>query len=324
MTKQLFIILTIFTSSCLSFNQEPMSNQEPVSAPTIPMPDNKQVIQSFIDNHPVIKKPNEEPVNTYYVSKDADIIKSKVNKLASLGSGLREYIDLLPEAGAGGEDVGFNLSLIRTVYYGGYGNFRINILHFKDRILCVNIDMQFTGRSLEFIRDEIIQHINFPITCSEYGISNSRTFEKEIEKYRDETGYPLRFQPENDNYSKKDIEDYNILTSPTSPLMWGRKCGYANRPPLGRKEMDNLVNSKKYKLVEEILYSSNVVGRIYALQALEEWDSKGEYQLTQKAKNFIQKVKDLDVKFEVCDSGCSIVFQSYKELISNRSTVNKK
>lgn len=313
MTKHLSIIWTILASSCLTFNQEPMPDKIVILA-------NKKILQAYIDSHPDLKKPTI-PATTYFVSKDIQILKDIINNIPKLGSDFDEYVKILPGLEVknnDGFDAGFGLSVASDIMYGDYGNFKLDVLHCQKSVLCVTINMQFSGKGHEFIRDEIIEHVGFPIECSASGIFYSNKFANNIKQYQEENT-PLRFKPTQNTYTKQELEYYSILSNPTASLMWGRKCGYSNAPPHGRIEMDKLVDAKKYNLVEDILYSPNVVGRIYALQALESWDSQKEYRLTPQTKQFIEKIKNLETEFEVCDGGCMFVKMTYKKLEISRS-----
>jgi len=243
MTRVLFIILTIILTSCSVNN-----NDKDVAKSTVVL--NRQTLQTYIDNHQSELRESEKPVNNGYVKDDLEILKELVNKIPKLAPNYDEFAKLLPgfqgkeyhlPEQSGGVDLGFDLTVSSDIYYGGYGHFYISILHYKQDILLVNISMRFTSKGHEFIRDEIVDHIDFPIQCSSYGVHYTRTFDQNIKKHQDQNVFPLRLKPTSDNYSDKELANYEILSNPTHFLHWGRVCGYGGQPTIGKTTIDSLI-----------------------------------------------------------------------------------
>ncbi|NLR95094.1 hypothetical protein [Flammeovirga agarivorans] len=325
MKRGQLIILTIILTSCWI-----VDNDKTVDKSIVDL--NRQVLQKQIDNMRGVLRESTELVNQEYVTEDLEILTGLVNEIPKLKPNYEEFAKHLP--GFQGKEyhlpeqnrsieVGFDLTVTGDIYYGGYGNFVISILHYKQDILLVNINMYFTGQGHEFIRDVIIDHINFPIKCSSYGVYYTQTFDKNIKKYQALNIFPLRLTPTSDDYLETELAYYETMSNPTHFLKWGRSCGDGGGPTIGKTTIDSLTKSDNYKLVEDILYSPSVVGRIYAMQALERWDWNGEHSLTEKTKETIQKIKNLDVPFSVCD-GCFVETMTFKQLAERKPWIDTR
>jgi hypothetical protein len=326
MTRLLLIILTIILTSCSGVDHENSIDKSIVDL-------NRKVLQSYIDKHQGEIKESKKPISQDYLKDDLKILTLLVNKIPKLKPDYNEFSKYLPgflgseyhlPEQCGDVDVGFDLTVSSDIFYGGYGVFEISILHYKLDILLVNINMYFTSQGHEFIRDEIVDHIDFPIKCSSSGVYYTQTFDVNIKKYQAQNIFPIRLKPTSADYSEKELAYYETLSNPTKFLQWGSVCGYAGRPTLGKTIIDSLTKSDNYKLVEDILYSPSVVGRIYALQALESWDWKGEYRLTEQTKKTIQKIKELEIPFSVCDGGCIMESMTYKQLAERKPWIDPK
>lgn len=264
----------------------------------------------------------EETTNEDYVADDIKIIKDFINKIPKIGPSYKEYLnpftlenkefflfDIDYES-----DIGFNLKTLNNQYSGGYGNYYISILYYNSEVLKLNININFTSKSHRFIKDHIIQYIDFPVECYSDGIRYTVIFEKNINKYISENSFPLRLPINYSTIPIEYVESYKILIEPSINLSWGNYCGDGGQKTTAKIAIDNLTKNKQFKLVEDILYSSNVVGRIYALQSLEKWNANGEYKLSESAKSTIKKIKALDIEFYVCDFGCVLESMNFKQL----------
>lgn len=292
---------------------------------------NKEIVQSYIEKHRNNLRVSEKPINEDYVKDDLKIITDLVNKIPELPPDYNEFARLLPgfqgqeyhlPEQSGGVDVGFGLTVSNDIYYGGYGNFKISILHHKRDVLLVNIDIYFTSQGHEFIKDRIVEHLKIPIRCSQYGVHYQRNFEVNLTNYLAQNIFPIQLTPTSENYNEQELEYFEIMSNPTNFLEWGRRCGESGEPTIGKITIDSLTKANKYQLVEDILYTPSVVGRIYAMQALERWEWKKEYSLSEKARKAIMAIKGLDISFNVCDGGCMVESMTYRQLADSKPWIN--
>lgn len=278
---------------------------------------NLETIEKYITSQKDSNGKEDEIIKSSYIAEDVLIINEILNKVSERKPFLDEFIKTSDDDGNeedSGSDVGFNLKIANTVLYGGYGNFYISILHYKSDVLYMKIDISFTSQDHEFIKEYIIKHISFPIICTENGISYLKMFQENYKKYREEKSFPLYLTNDVSNIPAAYQENYQLLVDPSNLLSWGSYCGDGPGKTLAKIAIDHLTDNKQFKLVENILYSSNVVGRVYALQALEKWNANGEYILTENAKSTIKEIKALDIKFYVCDFGCVVQEMNFREL----------
>ncbi len=275
------------------------------------------LLEKFIENNED-KKYGDDYINTNYVSNDISIINEVINKIAVLEPKLSEFAkycpgfegwEFLPARQMGQINLGFDLKKSNDAFYGGYGSFYVNIIHFKDDIISVDITLSFSSQNQTFIKENIIENITFPVTPYENGkLEFTKFFEKNLRKYQNETGYPITiWNEDSDDISSNENVMFNHLTNPNNWHSYdcnNYSCGCAGGVAArddGRMSVDGLSKMKSYNLIEKAVFSANPVGRIYALEKLEGLEKVGKIVISDSTKQFIEKIKESEVPIDVCN-----------------------
>lgn len=109
-------------------------------------------------------------------------------------------------------------------------------------------------------------------------------------------------------------EAFDLLTDPTTSLTYGKACGIVGVDPKGRVAIDNLLEAKRIDLIKEVLYSENVVGKIYAIQVMTKLANSGKVNLNEKDKLIFHEISQSNVLINTC-SGCLVYQSTPKEII---------
>lgn len=287
---------------------------------------NRLTLQSYIDKNPEIIKRSVNEREVPYLSDDLEILQNLINKIPAIEPKYDEFAKVLPgfqgrdyhlPEKSGSTNTGFELQVSNDIYYGGAGNFLISILHHNNEVLFVNINMYFGYHLHDYIRDKMVEYIGFPIKCHSYGVYYSRIFQENVDKYNSKNIFPLRLKPTSEKYSSEDLAYYETLSNPANSLSWGYSCGVSGGPTKGAIAIDSLVQAGHYELIEDILYSANIVGRVYAMQALSRANKDGLWSLSEQTKQVLSQVRELNVPYRICDSGCVSDMMSYKEWLAS-------
>ena len=297
--------------------------------------ENLKVINKFIANNPEIID-SKEPLNHEYLDTDIEIIEKIINKIPYLKPTISEFEkycpgfegwEYPPPQQMGQIDLGFGLTKSSDVFYGGYGSFYLEIVHYKNNILYLELLMSFTSQNQLFIKENIINKIDFPIMCyDDNSIIYKKSFEENISNFKILINEDL-----SKDYSEKEIEMYKQLTNPTKWHFYdcgNRGCGCGGGEPYtdkGRIAVDSLSKMKSYDLIEKAVYCPNPVGRIYALEKLEKLERNQKIEIEDSTKLIIDSIKNLDIKIDLCN-WCPIESYlgqfSYKEVKLKLDSVN--
>jgi len=278
---------------------------------------NTLLLEKFIENNEDSKY-GDEYINPNYVSNDISIINEAINKIADLEPKLSEFAkycpgfegwEFLPARQMGQINLGFDLKKSSDAFYGGYGSFYVDIIHFNDDIISVNITLSFSSQNQKFIKENIIKNITFPVKPYENGkLRFTKFYDKNLRKYQNETGYPVTIRNEtSDDISSDENIMFNNLTNPNKWHSYdcnNYSCGCAGGVAArddGRMSVDGLSKMKSYNLIEKAVFSANPVGRIYALEKLEGLEKVGKIVISDSTKQFIEKIKESDVPIDVCN-----------------------
>jgi hypothetical protein len=231
-------------------------------------------------------------------------------------------------------DLGFGLSKSSDTFHGGYGSFYLEIVHYKNNILYLELLLDFSSQNQFFIKVKIIDNIHFPIECADdYSLIFKKSFVKNITDFQIESSFTLSLiENVTKNHTPNEIEMFEQLTNPTKWYLYdcgnslcgcGGGASYMDR---GRIAIDSLFKMKSYDLIEMAVFSANPVGRIYAMEKLEELERNQKIAIADSTKLIIDSIKHLDVKIDLCN-WCpfeSYLGQfSYKEVKLKLDSINK-
>lgn len=296
---------------------------------------NEKVVDDFISTIPDLI---EEPplLNPHYLEADDQIIKNIINKLPYIQPTYNNYKkycsgfsgdEVLPSKMQGQIELGFGLKKSSDVFYGGYGSYYIDILHDETDVLFLDILLSYSQQDQLFIKTYVLDKLNFKISVpDETSLRYQKKYSENIKNFQRQS--PLRIDFDSISfvqYSTNEQEMYKLLSNPLSLFSYDCRnlwCGEYMAKPFessGRVASDSLAQMKSYELLEKSLFSSNPVGRIYALEKLQNLIEADIVEVADSIATFMDTISNLNLTIGLCE-WCPIKRGSgpltYKELIS--------
>lgn len=297
-------ILLIILFSCSNVEKEKIVDENIIE------------IDRFIANNPGLET-DLDPIDSGFLRKDLEVIK-KMNEISDLKPTVNKFGKYCP--GVKGikytppnldppKDIGFGLTKSSCQFGGGYGTFFFEIVYYKNDILYFELLIAFISKNQIFIKENIIDHIYFPITCyDDNSIMYKKSFNRNILNFQNQSKFIISINENiSEKYTADEIEMYEQLTNLSIMLFYDcgkRNCGQnRGRPFLGRGRIaiDSLSKMQSYELIEKAIYSLNPIGRIYALEELEKLDKENKLEIADSTKTMIDLIKSLDTRIDLCD-----------------------
>ncbi len=136
-----------------------------------------------------------------------------------------------------------------------------------------------------------------------------------------------------DSVVKNNIKaDVKLLTDSLYVNTFGERCDILGSPPSGRVSINYLIACNRIKLVRQVLYGNNSVGKMYVIEALLTLNIK-EKILNDAELTTIKEFIESDVSISTC-AGCSVsesttraIFEKlkYKKLLrKNKIKLNER
>ncbi len=211
-------------------------------------------------------------------------------------------------------DIGFGARRMRLALYGGHTTTWITFVSHGDAIGPVRVEV--TGGPPE-VRARIAEAWGalapktvpqgFLYACGKP--ADPDAFAKARSKA---LGGPLALEPHPDL-----AEDYALLWSPVSLLIYGTMFGEGGDPPPGREALERIVTHEhRLPVLEDLLRGPNPEGRLYALEGLERLRKNGT-ELDAATLAAMKAVRALAVQIQCC-SGCHSYDAQAKKALADR------
>lgn len=216
------------------------------------------------------KRNLEKPIRLDWVQKDKDIITDKLNKLPASGSTITEIKRLLPHyldakcnCGSNTEDLGYGLQSTLHTFYGGYGTYHIDALHFGDNVIKLKLIIE---SHKEIIEKHLFDVMQLPFDCINGQIAYEKTYNENVEKYQKDSGQLFLGSIDTLERRQWSIHYFtDVFTGGTFTIPYYISAG------LGNRTFDHLryfIVNKDYAALECILFSPSPTGRLFAARTL--------------------------------------------------------
>ncbi|MGY6650106.1 hypothetical protein [Wenyingzhuangia sp. IMCC45574] len=244
------------------------------------------------------KDKNQNP-NPEWVVNDLSRFKEMVNPISDLKPTISDYLKVYPELLKRVRNTSSNtielldeLKLISHDFYGGYTNFNLTILTYKNNILYSKLWFEVEEDVFENI---YLKEITIPLTCSGANMEYYKVHEKNLAEYVKK--YPnFTLEVDIDKYTPDELNAYynmNQVENNFGPFQVDKDYVH-----LANEFIKPLLKQKKYNILEKILFGVNPVGRIYSYTALKIAIKEG-YKPNSKIIKQMEKVKENGLKFKI-------------------------
>lgn len=222
----------------------------------------------------------EKPIHMDWVQKDIEIIRTKINKLPSVGSSISEIQKIIPHFIDGKcncqsikTDLGFGIKSIQHQIHGGYGTCNVDAIYFGDNVLKLKLTIE---NHKEIVEKYLFAEINLPFNCANGSIRYEKIYYENLTKYLKDSG-KLFIESLDTNVRRRDAINYftDVLTGGTF------KSPYYVTFGLGSETFNHLryfIVNRDYLALESILYSPSPTSRLFAARTLFYLQEKYNYK----------------------------------------------
>jgi hypothetical protein len=245
----------------------------------------------------------EDTVNNSYVQLDIQRITEQFNKSIACDGSLTNLLSVFPTLFSKKYcnclsktiQLGDGIKLTTYQFYGGYCSFALKIVYFDSVILKMHVSMSTYPGLME---NYYLKHIKVPLVCLEDEIGYEKEFPSSIEKYRKDSGRLF--------IVSQDITDrkYEVVSFFANPFMKSQSLQelhvYDDFIPKAFTNVNYLILSKDYSSLENLLYCTNPIGRLFAARALSYLVAKENYMMSEQT---VKRVEWIYKKGTVIKSG---------------------
>lgn len=244
----------------------------------------------------------KKPVQLKWVELDKKIIRNTINKVPENGATISGLVKLVPHLLSSDctclsteYDLGYGLKSIHHSLCGaGYGGYYIDALYFDDHVIRIRLTV---SNYREIISDHLLKEMKLRFKCDDGHIVHDITYKDNLNRYLADSGRLFlqsadtnEIRREAINYFAKLLNGYNF----DEPFYFQYGLG---------KSMDYLryfIVNKDYDGLENILYSSNPTGRLFAARTLVYMQEKNNYK---PAEKIAKRIKETIATAQIIRSG---------------------
>ena len=243
------------------------------------------------------KKKNPYP-NQDWVQTDLNRYREMVNPISDLKPLISEYLNVYPSLLTGKGNASSStinllddLKLISHDFYGGYTSFNLKILTYNDLIIYSRLYTEVEENVFENI---YLKEITIPLTCSGANMEYFKIHEKNLAEYQ--KMYPnFTLEIDLNKHTTDELNAYYNLNE--VEYNFGPFQVDEDYPHLANGFIKSLLEQKKYRVLEKLLFGANPVGRIYSYSALNIGMNDG-YKPSNEIIKQMEKVKESGLKFK--------------------------
>tara|TARA_B110000967_G_scaffold152597_1_gene156853 strand:+ start:1476 stop:2384 length:909 start_codon:yes stop_codon:yes gene_type:complete len=243
------------------------------------------------------KKKNPYP-NQDWVQTDLNRYREMVNPISDLKPLISEYLNVYPSLLTGKGNASSStinllddLKLISHDFYGGYTSFNLKILTYNDLIIYSRLYTEVEENVFENI---YLKEITIPLTCSGANMEYFKIHEKNLAEYQ--KMYPnFTLEIDLNKHTTDELNAYYNLNE--VEYNFGPFQVDEDYPHLANGFIKTLLEQKKYRVLEKLLFGANPVGRIYSYSALNIAMNDG-YKPSNEIIKQMEKVKESGLKFK--------------------------
>jgi len=262
-----------------------------------------------------------EPLEPEWLKKDVEGV-SEVLKLSSFEN---QQIEALKEKlkdtwSVEEQDFGFGGRRLDLGKGNGYTKIYIESFIFNGQVAYYELGVESYSEEWSRIRDDVIEawrkNGNVEYEVSEHRIAYRKTLNHVLQSYRNAVASELGEMKSVDvpDELRKSYE-YLISFMQNAAVSDGG-CGLSPGFPEGKVAIDELLEHKRYDLIENVLKGHNPGGRVYAMVALLEKKREG-LKLGVKTQRVIQKIINLNIPITTC-AGCFAYTETAKKVVRAR------
>tara|TARA_B110000114_G_C15012946_1_gene365572 strand:- start:180 stop:1088 length:909 start_codon:yes stop_codon:yes gene_type:complete len=243
------------------------------------------------------KKKNPYP-NQDWVQTDLNRYREMVNPISDLKPLISEYLNVYPSLLTGKGNASSStinllddLKLISHDFYGGYTSFNLKILTYNDLIIYSRLYTEVEENVFENI---YLKEITIPLTCSGANMEYFKIHEKNLAE--NQKMYPnFTLEIDLNKHTTDELNAYYNLNE--VEYNFGPFQVDEDYPHLANGFIKTLLEQKKYRVLEKLLFGANPVGRIYSYSALNIAMNDG-YKPSNEIIKQMEKVKESGLKFK--------------------------
>jgi hypothetical protein len=269
-----------------------------------------QTGEHYFNNINAIEKWNYKGVlndekNMEYVNMDLKIIQDKFNVIADLGGTVEDFLKAFPEIEQErGGHLNSKITLAGGIifreheYFGGYATFKLTLLSYNNKILKVTSSI---STYYDLLKEHYVNAFKVPLQCPAEKLAFVRIYDKNVTTYQKTNP---RFQLTAGKGKQKEaftfFADYEFNHwYPSAPVHVDDN--YISK---AMEHAKVLMEKEPYTLLEDLLYSVNRTGQIFAAATLNHCRTKKNYTPTPEIVTKIEYIKDSGTVLTVGTISC--------------------